>query len=148
KAAKKKRMLTYGALGVSMLMSVAMLFAPGSSPPPSKPVVTETLPTSGRLQHIDAKRSNFFLEGAGGQSLPGITYNPQIDRILLEDKKVGLEDLQPGDEIEIKRYTGQNNQQVLEILATRSVGTYDGKIDAIDVAQGRMTLGPASGSGD
>jgi serine/threonine-protein kinase len=140
-ADKKKRLLMYGALAFSMVMSAAMVFLPSGSPAPRP--TSENLSQvvdAGILQLVDMKRGNFFLETPTGERLPAVAFNPAYDRVYLDDQKVLLTDLRRGDTIEIRRMKGEDGQVMLEVQASRDVATATGKITALDPTLGTLTL--------
>lgn len=139
-ADRKKRLMMYGALALSMVMSVAMVFLPGGETTPPKIVAPTKQVEAGIFKHFDAKHGNFFLETPEGEKLPAVAFDPAHDRVFLDDQKVLLSDLRSGDDIRIVRMTGSDGQVMLEVQASRDVATASGKITALDPTLGTLTL--------
>jgi eukaryotic-like serine/threonine-protein kinase len=139
-ADRKRRLMMYGALAFSMIMSLAMVFLPSGAPTPPPPIQTTTQVESGIFKHVDLKHSNFFLETPEGEKLPAVAFDPAHDRVYLDDQKVLLADLRSGDAIVIRRMKGEDGQVMLEVQASRDVATANGKITAIDPTLGTLTL--------
>ena len=143
--AKNKRRLAIGALVMSVLLSVGVLFIPtGGGEPPVTSVKAQ--PSEGLLQHVDLKRNHFILETSGEEKPARIAINPETDRILLDDTKVELSALQKGDRITIRRFTSGDGQTILEVLASRSLEESQGTIAALRQDEALISLKDSSGT--
>ncbi len=119
-AAKKKRLLLFAALGVSMLLSVGMFFIP--SGPGDKPPVTTTGDTPskivGSVQGIDVSQNKLSLLPENKEKVVHILIKPDVDEIKLDGQVVTLDKLLRSDHVRLQTVTADGKPMRL-ITATR-----------------------------
>jgi serine/threonine-protein kinase len=148
-AARNKRYLVIGALAVSMLLSVAMLFIPGSSGEGGRTRGggngSATQPKSGRVVDIrsDFKTPFIQIEVPGAAVPHEEPINLQRDQFFLNDVLKDISALKIGDEVEIRRLTSDKGETIRQFYASRpEAQTAAGKIASLDMGQGviRVTV--------
>jgi serine/threonine-protein kinase len=141
---RRKRRLVAGALCLSILLSLAMIFLPGGGRPPPAPARTQA---AGVLRTILLPEKTIVIEPAdGGQPLEKVIR--PADEIRLNNKLVALRDLQVGDRIALREET-RDGSKVLVLTATRPL-SHRGVIKNLQADEGHFTLaiddGPDRGS--
>lgn len=140
KKAQRKRLLTFAALGVSVALSLGVLFIPSGSTPKANPVPKDLL-TAGLLQEVESGGTRFFASRSGSSQSEAIDFDRELDTVLLNDRKVDLADLEPGDEIKIKYLKSQDNREAKEISATRATAVVStGTIADLDASAASVTV--------
>jgi hypothetical protein len=134
-----------GALGLSLVLSVAMLFSGGGKQPdkPQGPdvwIVAEVFPDQGRLKVEDVERTRAEERDLGK--------NPSI--YLESDgrsagRNILLRELQPGDRILVAREDDGKGGSIVRVTASRPVTTH-GRIEQIDLAASRLVLREEEGT--
>jgi serine/threonine-protein kinase len=142
---KKKRLLSIGALAASVILSMAVLFMPsgGTNPPPA---VASTMPDEGIVRVIDEKRSSFNIEPAGGGDAVRVAVDPESDRILIDEAKASLAELQVGDRVSIVRLERSGGESFYEISVLRELAETKGSLGAVGVKDRVLSISSDSGS--
>ena len=136
KAAKRKRVMAISALAVSLLLSLGILFFPGKQedPPPAPPAD----PVAGIIRVVDPNRRMLIVEMIATGDPKEIRTRPE-DPILLNDKKVLLQELNVSDRVTIRELTDAEGRRIVEIIASRP-RTSQGRIKRISADLGRFLL--------
>jgi len=136
-AARKKRRLRFAAIGAmafSLVLCVAMLLpkkpppAPVGPPEPTRGVVTNVYPDEWRLAITSST------DGSASE----IRFK-RYDRFFINDKSHLLRDLQPHDQVVIKKVRDSSGRLIQEIYAYRPE-VHKGRIKAIEADEGQFTL--------
>jgi serine/threonine protein kinase len=136
KAARRKRIMAIGALAVSLIMSLGLLFFPGKEEePPPTPLAD---PVAGVIRSIDPNRRILIVEMIATGDPKELRTRPE-DPILLNDKRALLQELKESDRVTIRELTDENGRRVLEIIASRP-RTSQGRIKMIRGDEGRFLL--------
>ncbi len=142
-AAKKKRLLRFGALGVSacsLLLCVAMLL-----PSETKPVVEKPPePLQGVVRNLLMEEHVLILERSDNGRPEEIKLKSG-DEVLINNKVELLRELLPGDHVTIEVMHNAAGRRITRILASRPA-THQGTLQAIEADEGKITV--ATGQGD
>lgn len=133
-----KRYAAVAALALSVAMSLAMVVIPRESPEP--PPAVEAPAHDGTVHQIDVERGHFFLMPKEGGTPQRVTVDPQVDRLLLNGQSARLQDLQPGDQVEIARNRREDGQLWQEIVVSRNVSQDSGVVVEVDGTHGAITI--------
>lgn len=139
--ARKKRMMLIGALSVSLLLSLIMLFMPGKRDASS--TVETVQPTSGVVRKVFLAPPKLEIEDEAG--LPTEVLVGEKPRIFLnqfskeKDEYILLRDLKEGDRVEIKNDKDAEGRQVVSIVALRPERSR-GQIKSIDVPDDEFVM--------
>ncbi len=132
--ARRKRYLSIGALAISLLLSLAMLWPSGDPPPkPQAPA-----PTAGRVGKVVPDKNKIYLK-----SEEVIQVNDN-DLLLLDGAVCQLGDLEPNDRLAIQYFDGPQGE-TKQIRATRGEASHlAGRLEKIDITGGRVEIDAAS----
>jgi serine/threonine-protein kinase len=144
---RNKRLLLIGALAVSVLLSVAMLFLPTGSNSGdlsnSGGGTTRSEPNAGRLVAIvtDYDPPYIKLQTPNVANPVDVHVAPGVDRFFVNKAAAELADLKPGDELTIKRLQDEQGDLIREIYATRPVlVSAKGTIASLDAGTGMVMI--------
>ena len=138
---KKRLALLGGALAVSVILSLTMLFLPsGGTDHTEQPaavirVVSAVLPDRGLLKVEDLKRK--FAEDIAVGKRPRITLTDTGHNIVLRE-------IRPGDRVRIEHITDDDGRPVTKLTVSRSVRN-QGRIRSLDVAGRRVVVAVTDG---
>lgn len=143
---RRRRALAIAAVAGSLVLSVGMLFIPGSQPQaPPQPVAAAAQATAGQIVEVDQQRSRFFIDAADGGQPQGVTVRPEVDRVFVNGERAALADLRTDDTVRIEHLTGAAGS-FQEIYATRELAAQAaGLLDTVDAATGAVALSVADG---
>src|SRR5262245_55109046 len=136
KAARRKRVMAIGALSLSLIMSLAILFFPTKKAEPPPPPSLD--PLAGVIRAVDADKRLLIMEVSGTGEPKELHPGPQ-DSIILNDKKVLLRELRTSDRLTVRPLTDQFGRPMLEIIASRPRRS-EGWIKKIRLDEGRFTV--------
>ena len=97
---RRKKMTLFGAVAVSLCMSIAMVFIPSESTPKDKPPPQKQLLKEGLIREIDIQSGSLEIQPKEGEPIH-ITVEEK-DEIRLDQTPIGFEEFRKGDRIEIK----------------------------------------------
>ena len=97
---RRKRMTLFGAVAVSLCLSIAMVFIPSESTPKDKPPPQRQLPKQGIIREIDFQSRSLEIQPKEGEPID-ITVEEK-DEIRLDQTPIGFEEFRKGDRVEIK----------------------------------------------
>ncbi len=150
KQAKRKRVLIIGAFAASMLMSLGLLFGErllSSGPDPDAQEQVQG-PSQGKLVSLYPDRNLIEIELADGTSV-GIEVDPETDRFLVNDLKVTMLDLKPGDRLTIRRLKTADGKEFRDIEASRQLSKgLTTTIVSIDQSRAVLTLSTRDSEGN
>jgi serine/threonine protein kinase len=127
---KKRQRWAYAAVGVSFLLTLAMLFMPNGQKETVD--VGPVIPESGILQSVDFDRSEIHVLPSGGKT-PVAVLIAEEDEFSLNGQQVELSDLRAGDRLVIK------DGSFRSIKASRSsTEVHSGRLAEVDVANARI----------
>jgi len=137
---KKRLWLAGGALGMSLVLSLVMLLMPsGSEPPPADDViirmVAEVFPDDNQLKVEDLEKTLAEKISLGPR--------PRI-RLRNTGQNILLDELQPGDRIEIETKQDADGNRFRQVIAARPVAS-QGRIISLDVNNRQLVMSQDSG---
>jgi len=149
KQAKRKRMIAVGAFAGSALISllmVVMMFIPTKEEP--KPPPPPTPPTVGVFVEIAPEDKTFWIQPADTADPLPVQYNPDVDRVLINDNKADFADLLPNDVVTVTKFKSEDGKSFQNVEAQRAVAEQvAGRITDIDRNRGIITLSLAAEPG-
>ncbi|MBW3540476.1 MAG: serine/threonine protein kinase [Planctomycetes bacterium] len=139
-ARRKRLLIAGGAFAASLIMCLVLLFLPGGSTETKEPksfvrLVSEVHADENRLKVEDLDRS-FAQNLALGET-------PRIF-LVNTGRNITIDELQPGDQIEVERATDEAGRRVLKIRAARPVPNR-GRIKSIDRQARTVVVGVEDG---
>jgi len=138
---RKRRLMLGGALVVSVMLSLAMLFLPGGGSGNSKQpremvrVVSEVLADRGILKVEDLERT--FAEDVPVGKRPRIT-------LTNTGRNIVLREIRPGDRVRIEQITDDDGRPVTKLTVSRPVRSR-GKIRSMDATDRRIVIAVTDG---
>lgn len=138
--ARRKRLMTVGALLVSLTLSVVLALWPSPPPPPPPPPVPG--PLEGTLVLVDLPHHLLQIKTADGK-IADVPINPQKDSVFLNEKRSPVGELQVGDLISFKPWVRGHELIKSEFSITRAgIIQTSGLIAAVDAMTHTITIQP------
>ncbi len=137
--ARKKRLMRIAAavaMACSLVLSVAMLL-PSKEPPPAE-VAAGVQPTSGTIRNVYPDDRSLVLESGKDGEPREILVKPG-DEFYVNDKKVLLRDLAPGDRAEVEILRNEAGGKVTIVRATRPE-IARGRIESVEPDSGTVSV--------
>ncbi len=131
----RRRYLVFGALALSLLLSLAMVFLPSSGNSDKPGIGPGDRPESGLVVDVNLEQNVIGIKVPNGKD-GGILFNPDIDTIQLHigqrRELIDLNALRPGDQLRMQ-YTKTDRGVMQTIIVTRAeTESLSGTIDSID----------------
>ncbi|MEQ8791022.1 MAG: protein kinase [Pirellulaceae bacterium] len=145
---RNKRLLMFGALAVSVVLSLAVLFLPTgggeADNPETPPGAAANAPDSGTIAHIERNLDPpyILLKGTGSAEGVEINVDPTVDRFYINQDKVDFAKLKIGDRIaKIDRLRNADDVPIQEIYVNRVITeSIAGAISSLDLGKGTMRM--------
>ena len=134
-AERKRRMLAIGAFAVSLILCLVMLLDFGGNGGP-----VEKSNIFGIVRKVNADENRIVIEDEEGipQKFRIVKDKPRIFLVDTE-KHILLEELQPGDRVEIEETTGEDGKTIVSLKVSRPEES-KGRIKTIDLQNGRIVF--------
>ena len=143
----KRRWPLYGALGVSLALTCAMLVLPGPGGARPEPAAADEPVGQGVVEEIDEDGRRILYEAMADGAKVKETYQLKDgDRLVLNDgDAIRLRDVRPGDRLTLGRDFGRDGRPVVRVAVSRPVSA-EAKVLQVEPSVGRLRIAVQSGN--